>query len=1345
MPAYRSLRLALLAILACALLPATASAATFTKRFSQNDSGDITIAANSLLTCPPGATNSSAITCEAAKAATSGGAGLADNDFDMRYVDVDGDASTFDSSSARLVLPQGATVLFAGLYWGARTDSGGGTGVAAPNAAAKNTVKLKVPGGGSYTAYTADAGWAIGGSDTAYQQFKNVTAAVKAAGGGVYTVADVQAGTGPDRYAGWSLVVAYEDLNAAPHNLSVFDGLTVVSQTTPTADIDVSGFTTAPSGEVNTTLGAIAYEGDMGKTGDGMKLGTHVISDAASPATDLFNSSISVLGTRTMTGDPAQQNNLGFDADLFDADGYLDNNATTARLTVNTAATNGETILPGVLTFSSELLAAKLVPTTTVTDENGGAAQPDDVIDVATDATNTGNGAATGVSLESDIPPGLEIVPGSLQVVDANGDPVGPADAVTWNPATRAITWNVGDGASSTTGGRVAVGDRVRLRYRLQVGAPADGAALPIGTTIAYDTEGTSDHYVVTGTGGSSLTASTPDLAMAVTRTGEVVRGGQMQYTLTVRNGGSAAAHSLTRVTDQLPSGLVADGAPSGDGWDCSVAAGLVTCDRTDPLASGASYPDVTVPVKVAQTASATIANTATATNAGDGNRANDSATDSTTGAPAVRADLALALDRDAAAIAPGDEATITATVTNAGPSDATGVQVSLPLPGGVTLVSAQAGGQDCVATLCTIPTVAAGGSATATFVVRAARAAAGSTQGFTATETSAVADASAGNDAASVNVDVREQRDVSVAQTVAPDPLVAGDAVTIGLTVRNDGPSTVSGVVLAEPLPAQLRDVAVDVDPSAGTCAVAAGTLRCDLAPLADGAHADVTVHARVATNAARASVDLAASIAPVDGDVDTADDAVTIHRTVAGEADLALTAVDGPAMLRAGASGTWVLRAANGGHGDATGTAIRFPLPAGTRLASASGAACATLAGVATCTIGEIAAGAHRDVSVTLVADPAAAAGTFAIAAAVTGNEPDPDSADAAVDVPVTLVREADLRVTQTAPAEVVAGRPAAYAATVTNAGPADATHVVATVTAPAGMTAPAAAVRAGLGTCAAGTAGTFTCTIGRLPVGTGATIDLTGTIGPSTAGTPVAATTRADAAEHETDARDNTASDATTAVAVSDVSVSAIAPAGTIPAGGHTQVTLVARNDGPSDTDSVVLTATLPAAAQPIDLDPRCTVAGRTVTCRLGGIAVGSELPVVIAVRALRPFDGATLGTGASVSGSGRDPQPANDSLGAAADEPIRCASRRRFTIHLRVPPASKLRSVAVELAGKTVPVRVGRRLTAVVDLRTRPAGRILVRIRAVTRDGRQIVGTRAYQTCTVKRPTVKPPRV
>ena len=37
-------------------------------------------------------------------------------------------------------------------------------------------------------------------------------------------MADVQAGTGADRHAGWSLVVAYQDVTQPARNLTIFDG-----------------------------------------------------------------------------------------------------------------------------------------------------------------------------------------------------------------------------------------------------------------------------------------------------------------------------------------------------------------------------------------------------------------------------------------------------------------------------------------------------------------------------------------------------------------------------------------------------------------------------------------------------------------------------------------------------------------------------------------------------------------------------------------------------------------------------------------------------------------------------------------------------------------------------------------------------------------------------------------------------------------------------------------------------------------------------------------------------------------------------------------------------------------
>ena len=58
------------------------------------------------------------------------------------------------------------------------------------------------------------------GSRARTSPFADVTALVTAGGSGRYQVANVQSGTGLDRYAGWSLVVVYRDLALPLRNLS---------------------------------------------------------------------------------------------------------------------------------------------------------------------------------------------------------------------------------------------------------------------------------------------------------------------------------------------------------------------------------------------------------------------------------------------------------------------------------------------------------------------------------------------------------------------------------------------------------------------------------------------------------------------------------------------------------------------------------------------------------------------------------------------------------------------------------------------------------------------------------------------------------------------------------------------------------------------------------------------------------------------------------------------------------------------------------------------------------------------------------------------------------------------
>jgi uncharacterized repeat protein (TIGR01451 family) len=129
----------------------------------------------------------------------------------------------------------------------------------------------------------------------------------------------------------------------------------------------------------------------------------------------------------------------------------------------------------------------------------------------------------------------------------------------------------------------------------------------------------------------TTVTATpTADLTITKTHTGNP-RQGQIgfTYTITVRNTGGAASSGAVTVTDVLPAGLTTT-AIAGAGWACTVGP-TSTCTRADALASGASYPAITLTVNVAPTASGTITNTATVSGGGDTNASNNTATDQAT------------------------------------------------------------------------------------------------------------------------------------------------------------------------------------------------------------------------------------------------------------------------------------------------------------------------------------------------------------------------------------------------------------------------------------------------------------------------------------------------------------------------------------------------------------------------------------------------------------------------------------------------------------------------------------------------------------------------------------------
>jgi uncharacterized repeat protein (TIGR01451 family) len=167
----------------------------------------------------------------------------------------------------------------------------------------------------------------------------------------------------------------------------------------------------------------------------------------------------------------------------------------------------------------------------------------------------------------------------------------------------------------------------------------APGASCTVIVNVTGTTVGTKTNAVQATSleGGTSTIATAsisvltpPDLVIAKHHEGDFTVG-QINATwrITVSNAGGAPTTGPVTVTDQLPDdGLLLD-LISGSGWSCDNA--TVTCTRSDPLAGGASYPDILVEVIVPNVIPSPVVNVATVSGGGETNTANDTASDPTT------------------------------------------------------------------------------------------------------------------------------------------------------------------------------------------------------------------------------------------------------------------------------------------------------------------------------------------------------------------------------------------------------------------------------------------------------------------------------------------------------------------------------------------------------------------------------------------------------------------------------------------------------------------------------------------------------------------------------------------
>ncbi len=181
-------------------------------------------------------------------------------------------------------------------------------------------------------------------------------------------------------------------------------------------------------------------------------------------------------------------------------------------------------------------------------------------------------------------------------------------------------------------------------------------------------------------------------------------------------------------------------------------------------------------------------------------------------------ANLALTKTVDNAFPIVGSNVTFTLAVGNNGPGAATGVVVNDGLPAGLTFVSGVAtqGSYSSATGIWTIGALAVNQQVTLTLVATAAGPAGTARTNTAARTASSPPDPNPANDSASATVapQAAPTADIEVTKALATESPGFGDNTTFQVAVRNIGPNDATGIVVSDPIPANLSAAMVFVDP---------------------------------------------------------------------------------------------------------------------------------------------------------------------------------------------------------------------------------------------------------------------------------------------------------------------------------------------------------------------------------------------------------------------------------------------------------------------------------------------------------------------------------------------------
>ncbi len=696
----------------------------------------------------------------------------------------------------------------------------------------------------------------------------------------------------------------------------------------PTNDKSSADVTSSPASDVQVTKTSVPATGAV----PGQKLTYHLVvenngpSEAlavqltdALPAGTTFSSFTAAEGTTTCTSAagtvtctlgrlPADETRtIDIVVDVVRTQtATLSNTAEVSTTTADTNAANDTSTTTTTIAPTADLSVVKRASRPVVLEGQ--------VVDYTLAVHNDGPSTAIAAKVVDTLPAGMTYVSSSPACTTAPG-----ADGTT------TITCTLGDlldGADRT----------------IRVTARADIGSIGTRTNVAVVSSTTADPDPADDTGTADVIAGpAADLSVVKTAPATTPAGEELTYTLEVTNNGPSPAQEA-QVADVLPAGTayVRSSTPAGS---CAEQAGTVTC-RLGTLA-GTSTVRVLITVRVPLTlADRTLSNAASVSaDNGDPEPANNTSTANTTVGPVT--DLVIAKSGPARAN-PGQGLTYGVTVTNRGPSTATGVSVEDALPAGLSFVSAQPAQGSCSASgqtvRCALGTLAPGGATQVLVTAKVAEPLSPRVLTNAATVTGAEPDPAPADNTASASTTISGDpvgtSDLAITKTASTKQPKLGGEVTYTLVATNAGPETATAATVTDTLPAALRFVSATT--TQGTCS---GTrvVVCKLGDVPVGTRITVLVKTTVQSPG---PVQNTASISAANPDASPADDqAVVGVNASGGSARVTVVKKADRRRVAPGKVVRWTMTAKNTSKLPALAVTVCDRIPAQLTLVSAGG----------------------------------------------------------------------------------------------------------------------------------------------------------------------------------------------------------------------------------------------------------------------------------------------------------------------------------------------------------------------------------------------------------------------